>query len=158
MFLGWYHISCGVMEIRVFNNQLYVGVLSFVRGFALVRTPKVDDLLNLSVDDWELVTGNGFQREQRDQLDEVNRAGNDYTWSSAEAHGIYFIGTFAGSKQQELANAQLWASTDGWNWRVIQSDVFLESRYMYGFRTMSLTSDKRILYIGSATNMYIPGR
>jgi hypothetical protein len=146
------------MEIRVFNNQLYVGILSFVRGFALVRTSKVDDLLDLNDDDWELVTGNGFQREQRDQLDEEYRAGNDYTWSSTVAHGIYFIGAFAGSKQQELANAQLWASVDGLNWRVIQSDVFYASRYMYGFRTMALTSDKKKLYIGSATNMYIPGR
>jgi hypothetical protein len=146
------------MEIRVFNNQLYVGILSFVRGFALVRTSKVDDLLNLNEDDWELVTGNGFQREQRDQLDEIYHAGNDYTWTSTVAHGIYLLGTFAGSKQQDLANAQLWGSTDGWNWKVIPSDVFLTSRYMYGFRTMSLTSDKKTLYIGSATNMYIPGR
>ena len=145
------------MEIRVFKGHLYVGILSFVRGFALVRTPirSSDDLFNLRRWDWELISGNGFQREQRDQIGEA-LAGNDYTWSSAVVNGIYFIGTFAGSKREEQATGQLWASYNGKDWKLLESDVLAASRYMYGFRTMSVTKDQTKLYIGSAVNMYIP--
>ncbi|CAB9518001.1 expressed unknown protein [Seminavis robusta] len=149
----WYHLSCGVMEIRVFNDQLYVGVLSFVRGFALIRTQKVNDLLNLDDGDWELITGSGFGVQQREHFGE-RQQGNDYTWSSADVNGIYFIGTFAGSSRDD--RAQLWASTDGADWRIVESEVFDASRFMYGFRTMEVTSDQKTIYIGSAVNLYLP--
>lgn len=147
------------MEIRVFKGHLYVGILSFIRGFALVRAPisSTDDVLNLRRWDWELVSGNGFQREQRDQLgDGETGVGNDYTWSSAEVNGVYFLGTFAGSRREEQATGQLWASVDGMEWKLLQNDVLAASRYMYGFRTMEVTKDQTKLYIGSAVNMYIP--
>ena len=141
----------------MFKGHLYVGILSFVRGFALVRTPirSSDDLLGLSRWDWELISGNGFQRQQRDQIGEAV-AGNDYTWSSAEVQGIYFIGTFAGSKRDEKPTGQLWASYDGLEWKLLESDVMSKSKYMYGFRTMEANKDQTKLYIGSAVNMYIP--
>jgi hypothetical protein len=150
----------GVMEIRLFKDYLYVGVLSFVRGFALIRTPmtNANDLKTLSADDWEVITMDGFQKEQAEQLEDCNdRVDNDYTWASAEVNGIYFIGTFAGSARSEEPTGQLWGSYDGLDWRLIESDV-LSSKYMYGYRTMSATKDQTKLYIGSATNMYIPDR
>lgn len=150
------HFSCGVMEIRHFKGHLYVGILSFVRGFALVRTPiqSSSDLLNLKRRDWELISGNGFQRQQRDQID--SPVGNDYTWSSAEVNGIYFIGTFAGSEREEHATGQLWASYNGLDWKLVDLPVTSTSKYIYGFRTMEATKDHTKLYIGSAVNMYIP--
>lgn len=158
----FYHISCGVMEIRVFKGQLYVGVLSFIRGFALIRTSKIDDLANLTDDDWELISGNGFQKEQRQQLG-GNIAGNEYTWTSAEANGIYFIGTVSltprgfswTSGVSKSRKAQLWASLDGAEWKVVESEHFDASKFMYGFRTMAVTSDEKTLYLGSAVNMYL---
>jgi hypothetical protein len=156
------HFSCGVMEIRLFKGQLYVGILSFVRGFALIRTSKYEDYLNLDDQDWELITGNGFAREQRQQIG-GNIAGNEYPWTSAEVNGIYFIGTVSlfprgfswESGIAKADQAQLWASTDGENWQIIESELFDESRFMYGFRTMEVTKDQKILYIGSAVNMYL---
>ena len=157
------HVSMGVMELRVFKGHLYVGILSFVRGFALIRTAKINDLLNLSRDDWELITGNGFAKEQRQQLGETI-ARNEYPWSSAEINGIYFIGTVSLGERglpwesgfENLDQAQLWASTDGENWQMVESELFASSRFMYGFRSMQVTSDQKKLYIGSAKNMYIP--
>jgi len=159
------HISQGVMELRVFKEHLYVGVLSFFSGFALTRTAKIDDLTNLNmVTDWELITGNGFFREQREQLG-GRIAENEYPWSSAEFNGIYFLGTVAltetpSNKPEHQAykgRAQLWASEDGENWQYVFNDVLDSGApYMYGYRTMQVTSDGQTLYIGSAANMYIP--
>ncbi|CAB9530623.1 expressed unknown protein [Seminavis robusta] len=157
------HIPCGVMEIRVFKGQLYIGILSFIRGFALIRTPKFDDLLNLNRGDWQLITGNGFAREQRQQMG-GNMAGNEYPWTSAEINGIYFVGTVSLTPRgfswttglAKLDQAQLWASVDGNTWQVVESELFDASRFMYGFRTMQVTKDQKKLYIGSAVNMYLP--
>ena len=152
------------MELRVFKGQLYVGILSFVRGFALVKTGKLDDLMNLQKEDWSLVTGNGFGREQREQLG-GQLSGNEYPWSSAEITGISFIGTvnlvqrgitFKRGVNEPWGQAQLWASTDGDNWKIIQSKHFQDAPHMYGFRTMQVTKDQKTLYIGSAAHMYLP--
>jgi len=154
----------GVMEIRVFKGYLYVGVLSFVRGMALARTAKIDDLLNLKEEDWTLITGNGFGQEQKDVFG-CRIAGNEYPWATAEVNGIYFIGTVAlvprgiplnGEDLDAGYQGQLWASKDGWNWNIVTSELFDEANFLYGFRTMQVTKDQKTLYIGSAANMYIP--
>ena len=151
------------MELRKFKDHLYLGLLSFPRGFALLRTSVLDPLA-IQEGDWEIVTPNGFADEQREQLG-ARVAGNEYPWSSAEVNGIYFIGTvnltprgitLRRGVDEPVGHAQLWASQDGENWKMIRSEQFTDAPYMYGFRTMQVTSDQKTLYIGSAANMYLP--
>lgn len=164
-FTVFFHVSCGIMELRVFKGYLYVGVLSYVRGFALIRTNVTNVLSDVTNLEWERITYNGFAKEQKEVYGPLGRvAGNEYPWSSAEIKGIYFLGTFSlttrGISFQNLdklsPEAQLWASKDGMEWTLIQSEVFDKVPFMYGFRTMQATSDDKRLYIGAATNSYIP--
>ena len=153
------------MELRVFQGYLYVGIIGFVNGFALIKTSLVsNDITDLKRSDWEIVTRNGFAREQRQQLG-GRIGGNEYPWTSAEIHGIYFLGTIALTSRGISLQAgldklspqgQLWATMDGETWQPITSEVFDDPPFMYGFRSMQATSDQKFLYIGSAANMYAP--
>ena len=88
------HDTNGVMELRVFNGHLYVGLLSYRDGFALIRT-SIDDTIWNDWVGWEEITLNGFAEEQVDELG-FRKAINPYPWSSTVADGVYYIGTFAG--------------------------------------------------------------
>lgn len=153
----WWHFSCGVMELRVFKGQLYLGLLSFPRGFALLRTSNLD-ILSVKEDDWETITNNGFAREQRQQLG-ARVAGNEYPWSSEEVNGVYVLGTMTltqrgfSTKSSEFLGAQpqLWGTRDGENWYIIHHED--QPGFMFGYRTMQTTSDNK-LFIGSASNLF----
>lgn len=153
----WWHLSHGVMELNVFNDHLYVGLLSFPRGFALIRTANLN-ALEVQSDEWEVVTPNGFAQEQRDQLGS-RVAGNEYPWSSAIVNGVYIIGTMTVSqrgistKSAEFLGVQpqLWGSRDGTDWKLIHHED--QPSFLFGYRTMQATSD-HTLYIGSASQLF----
>jgi len=145
------------MELRVWNGYLYVGLLSYEDGFALIRT----DTETIS---WEIITEDGFYQEQIDQIG-LPKAKNPYPWSSAVVNGKYYIGTFAGVLNRGVgmggnpldlfdSRAQLWSSTDGTEWMLEEHDAFGEE-FTYGFRTMQATS-KGDLYIGTASHLFLP--
>jgi hypothetical protein len=50
--------------------------------------------------------------------------------------------------------AQLWSSTDGVNWGLIDSDAFGET-FTYGFRTMVATENGEV-FVGGASNLFLP--
>jgi len=146
------------MELTVFNDQLYVGLLSFPRGFALMRTP-MKDIHSVVEVDWELITGNGFAREQREQLG-ARVSGNEYPWSSAVINGVYVIGTMTisqrgiSTKSSELLGMQpqLWATKNGKDWTLVKHND--QPGFLFGYRTMQVTKDQKTLYIGSSSNLY----
>lgn len=160
------HDTNGVMELRVFNGHLYVGLLSYRDGFALIRT-SIDDTIWNDWVGWEEITLNGFAEEQVDELG-FRKAINPYPWSSTVADGVYYIGTFAGLINEgadmfsEDANpvdiidgrAQLWSSANGLDWTLEEHNGF-DQEFTYGFRTMQATSDGS-LYIGTASNLFLP--
>ena len=145
------------MELRVFNNHLYLGLLSFPKGFALLRTANLN-ALEVTPDEWEIVTPDGFAKEQREQLG-ARVSGNEYPWSSAEVDGVYVLGTMTVSqrgfstKSEEFLGVQpqLWATRDGEEWFLIQHDE--QPGFLFGYRTMQVTSDQT-LYIGTASNLF----
>lgn len=167
--LVFLHASCGIMELRVFQGHLYVGILSYLRGFALIRT-KVDNLsrdhLNSNENsmEWNEITINGFKEEQREQIG-ARLSGNEYPWSTAVIQDTLFLSTsalscrginFGNLRKTFNCQGQLWATKDGENWTIIQSEVIEQAKSLYGFRTMQSTSDGRRLYMGTATNSYVP--
>jgi hypothetical protein len=83
------------MQLQIFNGNLFVGLLSYEDGFALVKT--VSEPLEADPDtwEWEIVTLDGFQDEQIDICGE-SKATNPYPWSSVVVNDQYYIGTFAG--------------------------------------------------------------
>lgn len=148
------------MELRVFNNKLYVGLLSFPRGFALLRTANLD-ILNVKQDDWELITGNGFAMEQREQLG-ARVAGNEYPWSSAEVNGVYVLGTTVSQRGISTKSAemlgmqpQLWASRDGENWILVHHDD--QPGFLFGYRTMQVTKDAKAFHWFVVQSFYSGG-
>ncbi|CAB9499293.1 expressed unknown protein [Seminavis robusta] len=152
------HFSHGVMELRVFKGQLYVGLLSFPSGFALFRTSNLN-VLGVGDDEWEIITDDGFAQEQRDQLG-ARVSGNEYPWSSAEIDGVYLLGTMTVSQRgislnsQELIGVQpqLWASRDGSTWTLVPHED--QPGHLFGYRTMQSTADGKTLYIGSASSLF----
>lgn len=172
------HASNGVMELRVFQDSLYVGLLSYQDGFALIKAT-VENVLNSfggwvkgarweagQFLDWDVITTSGFASEQREQLG-LRKARNPYPWSSTVVDGTYYIGTFAGAINEGApefgsdspvdiidSRAQLWSSTDGGNWTIEEHDAFGEE-FTYGFRTMQANDDGS-LFIGTASNLFIP--
>ncbi len=141
----------GVMELQVFNKELYLGIYDFDFGFKLVKTKQLADLANAN---WTIITDNGFLNEQIQQLG-MEKGHNAYPWSSAVVGGIYYIGTISYYPIVPYLDtrAQLWASCDGTEWIALEDDAFGEA-YSYGFRVME--TDGQRLYLGTASNVYQP--
>lgn len=125
----------------------------------MLRTANLN-ALEVTEDEWEIVTPNGFAKEQREQLGS-RVAGNEYPWSSAEVSGVYVLGTMTVSqrgfstKSDEFVGLQpqLWATRDGTDWFLLQNDVDLPG-FLFGYRTMQTTSDQT-LFIGTASNLFV---
>jgi hypothetical protein len=151
--------SLGVMELTRFGDQFFVGTLDYGGGFKLVRTANP---FEAGVDGWDVVTTDGFGSEYPAQ---GGSPANAYPWSSAVIEGVYYLGTFntdgepgplqaaAGIDLPLDGRGQIWFSTDGETWRILEDDGF-GSPFTYGMRVM-LEWENRLV-VGTASNLFVP--
>lgn len=149
----------GVMQLRVFNGQLFLGTVNYTGGFSFMST---SDPENAGVDGWNLITKDGFGSEYPGM---GGTAANAYTWSSEVINGIYYLGTFntntpdswidqlIGQDVPLDGRGQIWYSEDGVTWHQLEGNGF-DSLFTYGFRTMTNWNNR--LVVGSASNFFLP--
>jgi hypothetical protein len=139
--------NLGVMQLKVFNGKLILGTVNYENGFTLLCT---DD--PSKTDGWNVITTNG-----------LGDPSNAYSWSMQEWNDKLYLGTFNDGLFSGIydpipipmdGRGQLWCSADGENWSQVMDDGF-GSPFNYGIRTMTVTSDNRLV-MGTASNMMIP--
>lgn len=146
----------GVMEIREFEGQTYLGVLDYLGGFKLVHT---DDPFAESAT-WNEITLDGFGN-----FGEPGGPSNAYPWSSIVINDVYYIGTFSTNREGTLleeilgvdvpldGRAQIWYSDDGKNWKILEDDAY-DTVFTYGIRSM--TEWRGDLTVATASNLFVP--
>jgi hypothetical protein len=136
----------GVMQLREFDGQLYLGTVNYFEGFTLLRSCSPND-----PDAWEVITTDG-----------MGDPDNAYTWSGAVWQGKFYIGTFnhgiRGGVLSPLfvpldGRGKLLASEDGLNWTTVMDDGF-GSPFTYGIRTL-MVNDEDQLICGTASNFFL---
>ena len=150
----------GVMELREYDGQLYVGTLGYLGGFALVRS---SDPHNAGIDEWEVITSDGFGTEFAAQ---GGTSANAYPWSSVVIDGVYYLGTFQTNSESSVIDeklgfdvplldgrGQIWYSHDGKTWHILEDNGF-DSPFTYGVRELLEWDGK--LVATTASNLFLP--
>ncbi|HPR51991.1 MAG TPA: PEP-CTERM sorting domain-containing protein [Deltaproteobacteria bacterium] len=138
--------NLGVMKLIEYDGRLYLGTVNYENGFTLLCTEDTSDR-----NGWTVITTNG-----------LGDPSNAYSWAMEEWNDKLYLGTFNDGLFSGIydpvpipldGRGQLWCS-DGTNWSQVVDDGF-GSRFNYGIRTMTVTSDNRLV-LGTASNMMIP--
>lgn len=147
--------TLGVMELRSFGDQFYLGTLGYAGGFTLLRT--VDPLTADPATGWQQITGSGFSEFPG------GTSANAYPWSSAVFGEHYYLGTFQltgtgpfdGLADPFLfgGRAQLWRSADGLDWELVEDNGF-DSLFTYGIRELVVWNET--LAAVTASNLFVP--
>ena len=139
--------NLGVMKLIEYDGKLYLGTVNYENGFTLLCTEDTSDR-----EGWKVITTNG-----------LGDPSNAYSWAMEEWNGKLYLGTFNDGLYSGIydpvpipldGRGQLWCSADGENWSQVVDDGF-GSRFNYGIRTMTVTSDNRLV-LGTASNFIIP--